>query len=57
MTQNREYLIAQIGTKWLTTGAIIDDADCTKMTENRGPLKGVDGIKMSQNRAHLMHFV
>jgi len=47
MTRNREYLIAQIGSKWFTTGAIIDDADCAQMTENRGPLEGVDGIKMS----------
>jgi hypothetical protein len=47
MTQNRAYLIAQIGSKWLTTGTIIDDADCIQVTERTGPIDGVDGIKMS----------
>jgi hypothetical protein len=46
MTQNRAYPIAQTGSKWLTTGAIIDDADCTQITEKTGPIDGVDGIKM-----------
>jgi hypothetical protein len=47
MAQNRVYLIAQIGSKWLIIGAIIDDAECTQMTEKTKPIDGVDGIKMS----------
>jgi hypothetical protein len=57
MTQNRAYLIAQIGSKWLITGVIIDDAECSEMTEKTGPIDGVDGINMSQNMIHLMHFM
>jgi hypothetical protein len=47
MTQNSAYLTAYIGSKWLITGAIIDDADCTQMTEKTGPFEVVDGIKMA----------
>jgi len=36
MTQNRAYPIAQTGSKWLSTGTIIDDADCIQMTEKTG---------------------